>query len=486
MKTIIAVMAFLFAVQAQAVTGQGWLVKLKDSRSVQAFTQQMTRSGVSMRSLNFKNWVKVDLTDAEAEMLRQHSDVLTVEKNITLSLQLNNKIHDPVLKAYFQQQLDNQRALGLFGERGEDNPEIPLDMVGGTGADPLFDNQWGMKDNDVKGAWQDSGTKGDENIVVAVIDTGVDYTHEDLVDNMWRNTGEIGLDDQGNPRATNGIDDDGNGYIDDVVGWDFGRGDNKPYDLHKTGLELLFGGNPGHGTHVAGCVAATGDNGKGITGVAPNVKIMAMRFLTEDGQGTLEGAIGAITYAVDNGADILQNSWGSEGDGGDAQGSQALQDAIQYAQDKGILFVAAAGNGRQGVGYDNDGDSKPAYPASYDHDNIISVAALDEADALGAFSNWGQRTVDIGAPGVKVFSTVPDNVYQDTVLNIPGLITATWDGTSMAAPHVSGAAALYMSKNPNADWREVKEALLNTATPISALNGKAVSNGKLNVRALVQ
>ena len=117
---------------------------------------------------------------------------------------------------------------------------------------------------------------------------------------------------------------------------------------------------------------------------------------------------------------------------------------------------------------------------------IISVAALDSSDQLGSFSNWGRQTVDIGAPGVAVFSTVPDNVYQDTVIDIPGLITATWDGTSMAAPHVSGAAALYLSKYPNADWRELKDAILNSATPINALSGKAVSNGKLNVQAVMQ
>ncbi|MCJ8277797.1 MAG: S8 family serine peptidase, partial [Bdellovibrionales bacterium] len=253
-----------------------------------------------------------------------------------------------------------------------------------------------------------------------------------------------------------------------------------------SGFEVLFGGHPGHGTHVAGCVAARADNGKGIVGVAPNVKIMAMRFLTEDGQGTLEGAIDSIKYASDMGAQILNNSWGSEGDGGDAATSKALTDAIQYSQDAGALFVASAGNGRQGVGYDNDSDSKPAFPASYPNDNILSVAALDSSDQLGSFSNWGRNTVDIGAPGVKVYSTVPDNVYQDTVIDIPGFITATWDGTSMASPHVAGAAALYLSKNPNADWRELKQVIMDTATPIPAMNGKAVSNGKLNVKALMQ
>ncbi len=485
MKALLTIVALLFAVNVQAADATGYLVKLKNSRNIQAFDSEMNRAGVDLKDLNFKNWVKLDISAEEAEMLRQHPDVAHVEKNMVLKLQTNIEVHDPILRSQIEEMAAYEQLSGALA-RGEDNPEIPLTVTGGSGADPLWNKQWGMQDNDVKGAWNVAGTKGSEDIVVAVIDTGVDYTHEDLVDNMWRNPGELGTDANGVSKATNGIDDDGNGYIDDVVGWDFGRDDNKPYDLHKTGFQLLLGGNPGHGTHVAGCVAATGDNGKGIAGVAPNVKIMAMRFLTEEGQGTTEGAIGAIKYAVDNGAHILQNSWGSEGDGGDQEASQALQDAIQYSLDKGRLFVAAAGNGHQGVGYDNDTDAKPAYPASYPHENIISVAATDVNDALGAFSNWGRTTVDIAAPGVAVFSTVPDNVYQDTVIDIPGLITATWDGTSMAAPHVSGAAALYMSKYPNADWREVKQAILSSATPINAMQNKSVSNGKLNVRNLVQ
>lgn len=484
MKALLTVVALLLAVNVQAANN-GWLVKLKNSRSLQSFDLEMNRSGVELKDLKFKNWVKVNITDEEAEMLRQHPDVDHVEKNMILKLQTNIEVHDPVLRAQVKDMAAYEQLSGLF-TRGQDNPEIPLTGNGGSGADPMFNKQWGMQDNDVQGAWSVAGTKGNSDIVVAVIDTGVDYTHEDLVDNMWRNTGEIGNDANGVSKATNGIDDDGNGFIDDVVGWDFGKDDNKPYDLNKTGFQLLLGGNPGHGTHVAGCVAATGDNGKGIAGVAPNVRIMAMRFITEEGQGTTEGAIGAITYAVDNGAHILQNSWGSEGDGGDQEASKALQDAIQYAMDNDVLFVAAAGNGHQGKGYDNDSDPKPAYPASYPHENIISVAAVDKTDQLGAFSNWGRTTVDIAAPGVAVYSTVPDNMYQDTVIDIPGMITATWDGTSMAAPHVSGAAALYMSQHPNADWRETKQAIMNSAVPISAVQGKVVSNGKLNVRQLVQ
>ena len=312
-------------------------------------------------------------------------------------------------------------------------------------------------------------------IIVAIIDTGVDYTHEDLVGNMWRNPKEI---------PDNQIDDDKNGYIDDIIGWDFISNDNKPYDLAATNvMDLLNGGNPGHGTHCAGNVAAVGNNSKGVTGVAPNAQIMALRFIGGEG-GTTADAVKAIKYAVDNGAKVLSNSWGSEGDDpADAAGNLALQEIIKYAQDKNVLFIAAAGNGHQGVGYDNDSDPKPGIPASYKIDNIVSVAAVDSTYHLGAFSNWGAKTVHIAAPGVKVFSTTVGSKYSDVVIDILG---ANWDGTSMACPHVAGAAALYWSIHPEKNWHDVKMALLNSAKPISAAQGKMVSNGKLNIESLMK
>lgn len=286
-------------------------------------------------------------------------------------------------------------------------------------------------------AW--SVTKGNPEMVVAVIDTGVDYTHEDLMPNLWRNPKEI---------PNNGIDDDKNGYIDDVIGWDFVSNDNKPFDLAVEPLQLIQGGNPGHGTHCAGNVAARSDSGIGIAGVAPSVSIMSLRFISDKGEGNTADAIKAIRYAVDNGAKVLSNSWGSEGDNPQEDiENKALKETILFAQDRGVLFVAAAGNGHNGVGYDNDTDPNPGFPASYSMDNIISVAALDEQDHLGSFSNWGLRTVDIGAPGVKVFSTTVGGKYSDVVLDMYGF-KATWDGTSMATPHVAGAAALFWSAHP--------------------------------------
>jgi len=344
------------------------------------------------------------------------------------------------------------------------DPDFPTSFAGGSGDDTDYGKQWGMADNGVKEAWK--VTKGAADMVVAVIDTGVDYTHDDIAANVWRNPGETGTDASGKDKSRNGVDDDNNGFVDDVVGWDFAKNDNKPYDTVGG-----FMGNPGHGTHCAGNIAAVSENGRGIIGIAPNVKIMALRFLDEKGAGDMANGIKAIKYAVDNGAKVLSNSWGSEGDGGEGA---PLKEAIQYAMDNGVLFVAAAGNGHQGVGYNNDTDAKPAYPASYDHDNIVSVAALDKSNNKTSFSNWGVKTVDLGAPGGGVYSSIPSNKFMNM------------DGTSMACPHVAGAAALYWSRNPSSTWQDVKAALMNTGTPVSSMKGKTVSGNKLNVKNLVK
>lgn len=373
----------------------------------------------------------------------------------------------------------------------KDNPEIPGATNPGSGSDPLINKQWGMLDIGATKVWNKN--RGNE-VVVAVIDTGVDYTHEDLVDNLWRNPGETGTDAQGRNKSSNQVDDDANGYVDDVVGWDFVSNDNKPFDLASSPIELITGqgGNPGHGTHCAGNVGARGENGKGISGVTPNAKIMGLRFLSEKGEGTTAGAVKAINYALKNGAQITSNSWGSEGeDPGESADNKALHDAIQAAQDKGVLFIAAAGNGRQSnpmgqpEGYNNDTDAKPGMPASLPYDIIISVAATDSKGGLGSFSNYGKRTVHIGAPGVAVFSTTVGSHYSDTVIDMMGM-KATWDGTSMATPHVAGAAALYIATHPNTTWKQVKNAILSSATPTPSLTGKVSTDGRLNVEGMLQ
>jgi thermitase len=444
--------------------------------------------GTKVEDLGIAGWTHVQLPASAVSTFSRNSilsmpGVLALTPNHTIKLHANWQLKDAALRAKLK---SGEIVLPQADAPSTDNPAIPGSGSGGSGADPLYSKQWGMNQMQVKESW--SVTKGTPETVVAVIDTGVDYTHEDLVDNMWRNPGETGLDAQGKDKSSNGVDDDKNGYVDDVVGWDFSGNDNKPYDLTASLMEMLLsGGNPGHGTHCAGNVAARGENGKGISGVAPNVRIMALRFISEKGQGTTVDAMKSIKYAVDNGARITSNSWGSEGDDPADKDTVALKDAIAYGESKGVLFIGAAGNGHQGKGYDNDTDAKPAVPASYPNDIIISVAAIDVNGNLGSFSNWGARSVDLGASGVKVFSTVTQSEkYTDTVVDIPGLITATWDGTSMATPHVAGAAALYWSAHPEKNWREVKSALLNTVKKTNVLMGKTTSGGQLDVGNLMR
>jgi thermitase len=455
-----------FGMSAWAQKKQDLLIKLAPG------FVELQMQGAKVEKLT-ESWVRVQApAHFKVQSLEKNPAVEYVQPNYKIKLLEDYSIQDPLRRAAFAKMISRNPQAQIAAKA--DNPPIPDAPQLDSGSDPLFSKQWGMIDIGVTDAWTKS--KGSSGVIVAVIDTGVDYTHEDLLPNLWRNSKDI---------PDNGIDDDGNGYIDDTIGWDFVSNDNKPYDLAMEPLEILFkGGNPGHGTHCAGNVAARGDNGKGIAGVAPNVKIMSLRFISEKGQGTTADAIKAVRYAVDNGARVLSNSWGSEGEEPGSPENQALRDTVQYAQDRGALFVAAAGNGHKGVGYDNDADKDPAYPASYSHDVIISVAALDINDNLGAFSNWGTKSVDIGAPGVKVFSTVVDQGYSDIVIDKFG-IKATWDGTSMATPHVAGAAALYWSKYPEKTWQDVKAAILGSAKKINSLANKSVSGGKLDVKALM-
>ncbi|UZO76240.1 S8 family serine peptidase [Microcystis aeruginosa str. Chao 1910] len=269
-----------------------------------------------------------------------------------------------------------------------------------------------------------------------LIDTGVDYNHQDLVGNIWTNPGEI---------ANDGIDNDGNGYIDDIRGWDFAYNDNNPSDVY------------GHGTHVSGTIAGKGNNGVGVTGVAWNAKIMPLKFLDDTGSGSTSNAILAIDYATDKGVKLTNNSWGGGGY------SQALYDAINAAGQAGALFIAAAGNDAKNT------DTSPSYPASYNLANIISVASTTRTDSLSSFSNYGLTSVDLGAPGSEIYSTTPNNTY------------ATYSGTSMASPHVTGAAALLWSQNPTWTAQQVKNTLMNTGDPLASLAGKTVSGKRLNV-----
>lgn len=479
MKTILAVLALgLMTSQANAAAKtQDLLIKLAPGAmsEMHMMVNSLNQDGSKAEILT-DSWIRIEASEKKSLQILAAAEnnpaVLYVQPNYKINLLENYQIQDPLRRAAFLKSVQGK----VHAKAAADNPAIPAAPAEKTGADPLLAKQWGMNDIGVAEAWK--FTLGSPEMIVAVIDTGVDYTHEDLLPNMWRNTKEI---------PGNKIDDDGNGYVDDIVGWDFAGNDNLPYDLSGTPIEVLFSGaNPGHGTHCAGNVAARGNNGMGIAGVAPNVKIMGIRFISEKGSGTTADAIKAIKYAVDNGAKVLSNSWGSEGeDPAENTENKALRDAITYAEDHGALFIAAAGNGHDGVGYDNDTDAKPGYPASYDHESIISVAAIDNKDQFGSFSNWGVKTVDIGAPGVNVFSTMVGNNYNDKVVSIGGF-EATWDGTSMAAPHVAGAAALYWSLHPTATWQQVKAAIMNSAKKVPAFAGKLVTGGKLDVAAMIK
>lgn len=490
LKRVLALSLFsttLIYANEDITPNSSFLVKYKTTemqlQAIQKIERLQFQTGVKTNvEVLTPQWVKISGQESAItkSLQKQKQEIEYIQPDYKIKLLENYQIQDPQQRAEYINYLNSRPEIMATGKYSDNPPLLPV-ATQTPGKDPLLSSQWGMLDIGGPQAWNQF--KIMTPIIVAVIDTGVDYTHPDLNPNMWRNPGETGTDAAGKNKANNGIDDDNNGYVDDVVGYDFLSNDSLPYDLATPGWRLLLGGgNPGHGTHCAGNVAARGDNKLGISGVAPQAQIMALRFIGNQG-GTTSAAIKSIKYAVDNGAKVLSNSWGSEGENPseDAE-NKALRDIISYAEAKGVLFIAAAGNGHRGKGYDNDTDSRPAYPASYSHSNIISVAAIDANDRLGGFSNWGKKTVHIAAPGVKIFSTTVGGKYSDQVIPF----VAKWEGTSMAAPHVSGAAALYWSLHPDKSANEVKEAILNSAVKVPTLQNKVVSDGKLNLTQLLK
>jgi subtilisin family serine protease len=322
-----------------------------------------------------------------------------------------------------------------------------------TPNDTYYFDQYGMSQIHAPAAW-DTQT-GSNAVVVAVIDTGVFYPHEDLNANMWTNPGETGPDVNGNDKATNGIDDDADGYVDDVYGIDSVNHDSNPVD------------DRGHGTHCAGIVGASGNNGKGVAGVNWNVRLMALKFISQQGEGTTAGAVECFNYVVmmkQRGVNVrvTNNSYGGDDD-------FALKDAMDVAGDAGILNVCASGNGAANT------DVNPFYPASFNSPSIISVAASDSNDNRAGFSNYGLTSVDLAAPGVSVFSTVSD-----------GPMYAYLSGTSMSAPHVAGAAALLLAQYPTMSMASLKATLLNTADVLPQWAGIVATGGRLNVARALQ
>jgi thermitase len=337
-------------------------------------------------------------------------------------------------------------------EFAEPNYEINLDEANAgplepiLPRDPQFNDQWSLANSGQRGgkkgadisatlAW--ARTTGSDDVVVAVLDTGVDYNHEDLTENMWRR-----------PEKMAPYHDNELGTIDDEFGFNAIDGSD-PMD------------DNGHGTHCAGIIGAEGENEVGIAGVNWKVQIMPLKFMNASGSGSTKDAIEAINYVIDRkkagvNVRIISASWGS------TQKSRALGDVIRKAYENDILFVAAAGNSSV------DNDRMPHYPSSYDSPNVVSVAALDRHDALASFSNWGAKSVAIAAPGVEILSTWLGNEYEEK------------SGTSMATPVVSGVAALILAEHPQMSVDDVKKKLLASTDPIPALKGKTVTAGRIN------
>ena len=337
-------------------------------------------------------------------------------------------------------------------EYAEPNFEINLEEAEGPLVpvlphDPQFENQWALSNSGQKGgkkgadisaplAW--AKTTGTENLVVAVLDTGVDYTHEDLVGNMWTR-----------PDGMAPYHDAELGTIDDLNGFNAVDNASDPMD------------DNGHGTHCAGIIGAEGENDLGIAGVNWKVQIMPLKFMGAGGSGTTKDAIEAINYVIDRkkagvNVRIISASWGS------TQRSRSLEAVIRKAYENDILFVAAAGNAS------TDNDRTPHFPSSYAVPNVISVAALDRNDQLASFSNYGVKSVAIAAPGVDILSTWLGNEYEEK------------SGTSMATPVVSGVAALVLAENPRMSVDDLRKKLLASTDPIVALKGKTVTGGRIN------
>lgn len=370
-------------------------------------------------------------TKSQGDLCQVKLDGITVEQ--ALEVLSKDKSIEYVEPNYIYRQPVDPSTTGASASNGTSKGNEPND---------LHANLWGLKNDGQTGgtvgadisateAWKIGTGKREGGALIAVIDTGIDIEHPDLVNNLWVNPGEIPGD---------GIDNDGNGYIDDVHGFNFAHQTGSPAD------------DQGHGTHCTGTIAAEGNNGQGVVGVNWNAQVMGLKFLGPN-YGSTSAAIEAIEYATKMGVDVASNSWG----GGPF--SNALRDAIAGFPG---LFVAAAGNSS------SDNDAKPTYPASYKLPNVIAVASTDADDKLSTFSNYGKKSVDIAAPGTKIFSTIPGGAY------------AFKSGTSMACPHVAGVAGLIMSTFPELSVADVKSAILNGSDKLESLDGEVAGSRRLN------
>lgn len=408
----------------------GMLVKLREHSGLSISQAENRRANVSRvlkaRRLKIREQVgKTLFVASEVESLAQENSVSEIDKE---------KVKE------ICQEIASAEELSYC------EPNYELKALA-TPNDTNFNSLWGLQssngmDIDASAAW-DLHT-GSDNVVVAILDTGVDYSHPDLSGNIWSNPSE----------SLNGIDDDGNGYIDDIHGINAINSSGNPMD------------DNGHGSHVAGTIGASGNNNKGVVGVNWRTQMIGVKFLGANGSGSLLNAIKGLKYLVklrSKGVNIvaINNSWGGGGY------SQALYDAIDETNQAGIVFVAAAGNESA------DNDSLPHYPSDYDLPNILSVAAIDKNGNLASFSNYGATSVDIAAPGVNILSTTPGNHYN------------SYSGTSMATPHVSGAITLLSSYNPSLTMLELRNRVIESGKGLSSLTGVVSSGRLLNVARML-
>lgn len=420
--------------QAQDFVPGQMIVKLRSGGSIgvaagaaqrKAFSAKMSEKAMLMKSFNGMNIHHYQLKagqDLDATMadLRNDPDVEYVEPNFILHKQADTNNSSQTYSA------DEVRAMATNSSAGTYTQSYAQAKV--------------------TESWAAMSTSTLVTPIVAVVDTGVDYNHSVFTGTgaMWKNPGETGTDAQGRNKSSNGVDDDGNGFIDDVVGWNFHSGTNNPMDDDE------------HGTHVAGIILGVGQDIFATTLKPAKIRIMALKFLGADGSGSTSDAINAINYAVNNGANVVNNSWGG------SSYSQALHDALTYAYTKRAALVSAAGN------FTNDNDTSGLYPASYPVPSMISVAATSDYDVLASFSNFGKSSVHVSAPGVGILSTVPGNGFRFL------------SGTSMASPFVAGMAALAYREAPNLTGYQVKNILMATVNPVSSLSTKIFTSGRVN------
>lgn len=414
LKTSAASLLLASAFGAYAQEYNGYIVKFKEGASL---TQSRSLGNISkITETPMGTFAKLDsvadLHDKSFQSLQNHPDIEYIEPNYIITVENN-----------FENSLA-QITDGKFSEQWG----LANDGKGGGVFSP---NLKGEDINALK-AWEI--TKGNREIKVAVIDTGVEYNHPDLKDQMDVNLAEL----NGQP----GVDDDGNGYVDDIYGYDFANNDGDPQD-----------GN-GHGTHCAGVIGAR-HNTIGIAGVMANVRIVGVKFLSDKGSGETIDAINAIMYAIKRDVHVMSNSWGGGGKG------QALQEAIEAANDAGIIFIAAAGN------ESSNNDKRPTYPANYEVPNVVSVGSFTGAGKRSSFSNYGETTVHVTAPGTNILSTFKGSYSK-------------LSGTSMATPFVSGIVGLMLSEDSSLSPAEIKDRLIRTSNKTSRLTTSSVSGGRVD------